>query len=100
METGFAKDTFTTWFDFNYPLLYTFINKMHLEAAAGRGASIQLDMPAHTIDLSVWDQGNRLEIVVIDNSTGNAEVDDEAYSTREQLLARLDTFLEQFERMK
>ena len=100
MKTSFAKETFAAWFDFNYPLLYTFIEKTDLEAPVGRGCSIQLSMPAHTVAISAWDQGNKLEIIVIDENTGKAKVDDKAFSSREQLLARLDAFLVQFESMK
>ena len=95
MKTGFAKDALAKWFDFNYPLLYTYVNKTDLDAPAGRAASIHLDMPAHAVAISAWEHENKLEIIVIDTTTDESKVEDKAYASRDKLQARLDALLKQ-----
>ncbi len=100
MENAFAKATLTEWFVKNQASFSEYINSQDIGAPAGRAASIQLDLPSHTVGISAWDQGNRLEIITIDVATEEAKVDDKSYPTSDKLLARLDAFIDQFIRMR
>ena len=82
--------------DKNQASFSEYINSHDIGAPSGRAASIQLDLPSHTVGISAWDQGNRLEVITIDVVTEEAKVEDKSYSTSDKLLARLDAFFEQF----
>ena len=99
MENAFAKGTFKAWFDSNRASFSEFIDSQDIDAANGRAAWVQLHMPSHIVGISVWDQGNRLEIIMIDVATEDAKVEDKAYSSPSQLQARLNAFLEQLSGM-
>ncbi len=100
MENAFVKATLQEWFNKNQASLAEHINSVDFDAPTGRAASVQLDMPSHTVGISAWDQGNRLEIIMIDVATDNATVEDKSYSNSDMLLARLDAFIDQISRMR
>ena len=96
VEKAFAKATLTEWFVKNKALFSEYISSQEFDTPAGRAASIQLDLPSHTVGICAWDDGNRLEIVTINVKTEEAKVDDKSYPTTDKLLARLDAFIDQF----
>ena len=100
MENAFAKATLREWFNKNQASFAEYINSLDIDAPTGRAASVQLDMPSHTVGISAWDQGNRLEIIMIDVATDDAKVEDKSYSNSDKLLARLDAFIDQISRMR
>lgn len=100
MEKSFAKATLIEWFDKNQASFSEYINSQEIGTPTGQAASIQLDLPNHTVGISAWDQGNRLEIVTFDVATEEAKVEDKSYSTNDKLLARLDAFIDQFIRLR
>jgi len=95
----FAKRTFSAWFDNNCAQFAQFINSSDLNAPDGRAAWAQLDLPMYTVGISAWDQGNRLEVIVIDASTGDAKVEDKEYADSEKMKLRLSALLTQLQEM-
>lgn len=100
MENAFAKEIFKAWFDGNQAFLAPFIDSKDIDTPSGRAAWLQLHMPSHTVGMSAWDQGNKLEIILIDIATDEAQVEDKAYASPDRLNARLDAFLKQLARMR
>lgn len=95
MQTAFAKETFKAWFEANEPELAKYIHSKDIDAKTGRAAWASIHMPSRTVGISAWDHKNKLEVVIIDVATDESSVEDEAYSTREKLEARLDALLRQ-----
>ena len=100
MENAFAKETFKAWFDSNKASFSGLTDSKDIDAPSGRAAWVQLHTPSHTVGISAWDQGNRLEIITIDVETEEAKVEDRAYASPDKLRARLDAFLEQLAEMR
>ena len=91
---AFAKATFKEWLEANKSDLSGYIHSKDTDEKNGRAAWASIHMPKHVVGISAWDQGNRLEVIVIDISTDEGKVEDRAYSNRDKLEARLDALLQ------
>jgi hypothetical protein len=96
VENAFATATLIEWFNKNRASFSKHINSQDFGTPSGRAAGLQLNLPSHTVAITAWDQGNRLEIITIDLATEEAKVEDNSYSSSDKLLARLDAFIDQF----
>ena len=96
VQKPFAKSTLRDWFHRNQPSLAKYVKSLELELPSGRGSSVQLDISGYALSICAWDQGNRLEIVAIDVATGETRVDDNSYTSHEQLSGRLDELLDHY----
>lgn len=78
----FAKATLIERYNKNRTAFSEYINSEDIGTSSGQAASIQLNLPSHSVGISAWDQGNRLEILTIDVVTEEAKVEYKSFSTR------------------
>ena len=93
MLESFAVSCFNRWLESNRKDFERFTLREEFSARPGRSSNIQIETPTHIISLCAWDQGNALEIQVIDLSSEATNIEDGACETENELMARLALFL-------
>jgi len=98
VQDVFAISAFEDWFESNRHVFQRFTLREELADSARRVSNIQIDTPTYMVSLCAWDQGDALEIQIIDLATEKTSIEDGPCSTKGEMLARLDGFLTWFNR--
>ena len=97
MQDDFAIATLERWIEANRHKFEKFELRVELPAVRDRGLHVQIDTPRFGASLSAWDQGNAVELHIVDFATGDSTIDDGPCRSEKELLDRLNAFLKWFE---
>ena len=93
MQDAFAVIVFDEWFKTNRHCFEGFSLRFNKSMATHRVTDAEIDTPTHSISICAWDQGNSLEIQIIELATEKTTIEDGQCADKDDLLARLDKLL-------
>ena len=96
MQDAFAVVAFDEWFKAKRHCFEGFELRCNKSMSTHRVTDAEIDTPTHSVSICAWDQGNSLEIQITDLATEKTTIEDESCADKDQLLARLNKFLDWF----